>query len=331
MGVQYVLEGSVQRSGDRLRITAQLIDALKNHHLWSERYDQEMRDIFAIQDKITVEILKALDVRLSAGERARMWGKGTDSLEAYVKFLESRELIAERNKDSNIKARPIAEEVIRLDPKYPTGYYTLAILNMMDVVLGISKSPRDSLTKAIELCRVAIALDDSHAASHALLGFLYVQIREHDKGLVQAERAVEMAPHSSDAHSWFAQVLNFSRRAQEAAMHMDKAFRLNPVAPPAWYYAHAVHAYRLLGRHEDALRLSKEILRRSPKDIGGNLGLIMGYVALGRDDEARDAAREFLRMDPKFSAEKHVRSLPYKDPVQTTQVLELLRKAGLPD
>jgi adenylate cyclase len=331
LGVKYVLEGSVRRSGDQLRITAQLIDATTGNHLWAERYDRQMKDLFALQDKITLEILKSLDVKLSAGDRARFWGKGTENLEAYIKFLESREIIAQRNKDSNVKARPMAEEIIRLDPHYPTGYYTLAILNMMDVVLGISKSPRDSLIKAIELCEKAVSLDDSHASAHALLGFLYVHVREHDKGVIQAERAIEIAPHSSDAHSWLAQVLNYTGRAQEAAVHMDKAFRLNPLAPPAWYYAHAVHAYRLLGRYEDSVKFSKEMLMIAPKDFAGHLGLVMGYAALGRDEEAQAAAQEFLRTDPKFSAERYARSQPYKDAVQAKNVLELMLKAGLPE
>ena len=204
LGVRYVLEGSVQRSGDRVRITAQLIDALKGYHVWSERYDKEMKEIFALQDKIALETLKAFDIKLSRGEGGRIHGKGTDNLEVYLKFLQARELCLQFNRESIVQARQLTEDVIRMDPKYPIGYHTLAIVNSQEAMLGISKSPRESVMKAIELEQKAISLDDSCASAYASLGMLYVQIREYDKGIAAGERAIEIAPNLADAYAYFA-------------------------------------------------------------------------------------------------------------------------------
>jgi adenylate cyclase len=331
LGVRYVLEGSIQKAGDRVRITAQLIDALKGHHIWSERYDREMKDIFALQDKIALETLKALDVKLTYGEGGRIHGKGTDNLEAYLKFLQARELCMQPNRENIVQARQLAEEVITLDPKYPIAYHTLAVVNANDFWLGISKSPRESLMKAIQLEQKAISLDESCASAHAHLGFLWVMIREYEKGIAACERAIEMAPNLADVYAYFAQVLNYSGRPEDAVALIDKAFRLNPVGPPAYYYLYASHTYRLIGRYEDAIKLCKQLLSRWPNNFYAHAGLVMNYVALGRDKEARAAAEDLLRIDSKFSAQRYTRGFPYKDPALAAQVLELMRKAGLPE
>jgi len=329
LGVQYVLEGSIQRSGDRVRITGQLIDALKGYQIWSDRYDRKIKDIFALQDKITLEILKALDMKLSGG--SRLFGKGTNNLEAYLKVLEARDLINQFNKESNVRARQPAEEAISLDPQYPMAYWVLAGVNMMDVWLQISKSPKESMMKAIELYQKTISLDDSNASAHAFLGFLYVMIGEHEKGITQSERALTSAPSSAVAHSLLAQVLNYSGRPEEAIAHNEKAFRLNPVDPPSYFYAHAAHTYTLTGKFEEGVKISKEGLSRYPNNVLLLARLAMIYAAWGRDGEARSSAQDVLRIDPKFSAQRYARSMTYKDPALRTQALELMRKAGLPD
>jgi len=331
LGIRYVLEGSIQKSDYRVRITAQLIDALKGHHVWSERYDREMKDLFALQDKIALETLKAIDLKLSRGEGGRIHGKGTDNLEAYLQFLQARELCLQYNRESAAQARQLAEEVIRLDPKYPIAYHTLAVVNVQEVGFGISKSPRESFMKAIELEQKAISLDDSCASAHAFLGYLYLQIREHEKGIAAGERAIEIAPNLADAYAYFAQVLNFSGRAEEAVAMVEKAFRLNPVGPSSYYYIHAAHSYFLTGRYEDGIRMDKEMLARWPTNVFGHVQLAGIYTAWGRDEEARAAAQDVLRIDPKFSAQRYARMLPYKDPALNAGVLERLRKAGLPD
>jgi adenylate cyclase len=329
LGVKYVLEGSVRKAGDKVRITAQLIDAKTNNHIWAERYDRDLKDIFALQDEITLNVLKALDVKLIRGEEAKMFGKGVDSLELYTKVLQARNHLYQWNREGIVKSRKLTEEIIRMAPQYATAYQGLAGVTMMEGLLGMSKSRKESLMKAIELCKKAISLDDSLPGAHGLLGFLYVQIRQYDKGIAECEKALELAPNSADAHSFMAQGLNYSGRPEEAIAHNDKAFRLNPMGAPTYYYGHASLSYFLTGRYEDTIKVCKEALKRWPNNVPEHAWIAMAYMALGREEEARNAAQELLRMDPKFSAQRFAQNMTYKDSTVATQALELMNKAGL--
>jgi len=331
LGVKYVLEGSVRRSGDQLRITAQLIDATAGNHLWAERYDRVMKDVFAIQDEITMKILTSLQVTLTEGEGIRMMARGTKNLDAYLRYLQASDFLNQMNRESNIRAREPAEEAIRLDPHFPAAYSVLASINMMDMWLQISKASRESLLKAIELHQKALSLDDSFAVSHAFLGFLYVQIGEHEKGVAEAERAVTIAPNFATGYSLLAQVLNYSGRPEEAITNNERAFRLNPMGRPSFYYAHAAHTHTLTARYEDGVKVSKEGLSRYPDNTLLHARLAMLYAALDRKEEARCSVQDVLRIDPKFSAQRYAKSMPYKDPALTAQALELMRRAGLPE
>jgi adenylate cyclase len=329
LGVRYVLEGSIQKTGEKVRITTQLIDALKGYHIWSERYDREMQDIFALQDEITLKVLKALDVRLVRGERVKLFDQGVDNLDLYIMVLSARNHIYQWNKEGMVEARKLTEEVIKMAPQYASAYQALAGITMMDVWLGISQSPKESLMKAIELCKKAISLDDSLPGAHGLLGFLYLQIRQYDKGVAECEKALELAPNSADAHSFMAQGLNYAGRPEEAIAHNDKAFRLNPRGAPTYYYGHASFSYFLTGRYEDSIKVCQEALKRWPNNTLAHARLAMAYMALGREEEARNAAQDLLRIDPKFSAQKFAQTQTVKDPSVATRALELMNKAGL--
>ncbi|NIS71775.1 MAG: adenylate/guanylate cyclase domain-containing protein [Proteobacteria bacterium] len=184
LGVRYVLEGGVRKAGDKVRITAQLIDATKGHHLWADRYDRELKDVFALQDEITLKILTAMQVKLTEGEQARATAKGTNNLEAYLKILQANEYIFHRlNIESNALGRQLAEGAIALDPEYASAYFALGRAHVVDVWLGSSKSPKASIAKAIELVQKAIVLDDTYAEAHGLLGFLYSMTRQYDKAV----------------------------------------------------------------------------------------------------------------------------------------------------
>jgi adenylate cyclase len=303
LGVRYVLEGSIQKTGQKVRVTTQFIDALKGYHIWSERYDREMKDIFALQDEITLKVLKALDVKLIRGEPGKVLGSGIDSLEVYIKALKARNYLYQWNREGIIESRKLTEEVIRMAPQYASAYQGLAGVTMMEVFLGMSQSPRESLMKAIELCKKAISLDDSLPGPHGLLGFLY--------------------------YSFMAQGLNYSGRPEEAIAYNDKAFRLNPTGAPTYYYSGASFSYFLTGRYEDSIKVCNEALKRWPKNTLAYARLAMDYMALGREEEARNAAQEVLRIDPKFSAKRLAQRMPTKDPTVAAQALELMNKAGL--
>jgi adenylate cyclase len=328
LGVRYVVEGSVRKSGDRVRITAQLIDALKGNHLWSETYDRDLKDIFTLQDDITKKILTALQVKLTEGEEARVWARGTDNLEAYLKFLQGREYIRHFNKESNALARQMFKEVIALDPEYAMGYRLLAGTHMMDIWFGTSKSPRESLARPIELTQKALSLDDSLASAHAFLGYLYILKGQHEKGVGEAERAVALDPNSADAHGFLAQNLRYADRPDEAIPIYKKAMRLNPFPPNNWVYGLGF-AYLFTSRCEEAIATCERAVHGRPNDLFAHIALTGTYGLCDREEEARATAAEILRIQPKFSVERFAKGLKYKNQADKERLINALRKAGL--
>jgi adenylate cyclase len=276
LGVRYVLEGSVRISGDQVRITTQLIDAIKGHHLWSERYDRNMTDIFAVQDEMTMKIITAMRVKLTEGEQARVLTKGAKNLKAYLKWLEGIGHMRHVSREGNILGKQAAEEVIRLDPEDVRGYALLAISHLWDVWLRASKSPKYSFKMAIELAQKAIQMDPSLAEPHRILAHAYVLMRRYDAATAEAEKAVEMEPGSADPHATLGHVLLLSGRPQEAITRLEKAMRVNPF-PPSWYYHNLGSAFSLAGRDEEAIPFFKRALEQEPNNQVALNGLITSY------------------------------------------------------
>ena len=327
LGVRYVLEGSVQRSGNRVRITAQLIDALTSNHLWAERYDRDLKDIFAVQDEITMRILGAMQVKLTEGEQA-LRVRPPRNLEAFLKVLQASEYLQRFNIEGNIMGKRLAEETIALDPEFATAYYALAAAHMMDVWLGSSKSPKESLDKAVELTQKAISLDPKDSRHYAQLGYLYTMKRDYDKAIAEGEKAVALDPGGADAHAWLGQSLNFADKPKEAIPLFEKAIRLNPIGP-TWYFLNFGHSYRMTGQYQEAITQYKRALRVAPNNILAHLNLAGTYSLLGRDEEARVEAEEVLRLNPKFTLESFAKTAPFKNQTQIDHFVEALRKAGL--
>jgi adenylate cyclase len=329
LGVQYVLEGSVQKSGDRLRITAQLIDALKGSHVWSQRYDRKLTDLYAMQDDITMEILQAMRVKLTEGEQVSR-AKRPKNIESALKAYEALGYLLRFTPEANDMARKLAEEVVATEPGWGEGHLILSQAHMMDVWLGTTSSPKESIGKAIALSENAISLDDSLAEAFGLIGYLYGMRREHEKSVAYAEQGVTKDPNGADAHAWLGNCLNWAARPQEAIPHYEQAMRLNP-SPPQWYYINLGSSYRMPGRHEEALAQVKKTLALAPTSSSAYTNLVATYEEMGKEDEARAAAVELLRIMPKFSVKKVVQSLPHKDQEFIRRYVEALRKAGLPE
>jgi tetratricopeptide (TPR) repeat protein len=327
LGVRYVVEGGVRKIGDRIRITAQLIDALTGHHLWAERYDRDMKDIFALQDEITLKIITALQVELTAGEMADMMAKGTKNLDAFLKCMRAFEFYNRTTKEGNAQAKKIFEEAIALDPEYPRLYMGLAQAHGMDVWLATTKSPDQSLAQAVELADKAISLDDSNAAAYSVLGWIYAMKKQYDKAIAECERAVSLDPNSADNFFRLGEVLNWAGRAEEAIPYFQNAIRLNPL-PPANVYIHLAVAYRDSGQYEKAIEACKRALQLEPNTQFAYIHMTISYIRLGREEEARAAAAEILRINPKFSLERYAKIIPFPQPV-VDRVIEDLSKAGL--
>jgi adenylate cyclase len=329
LGVRYVLEGSVQRSGDTLRITAQLIDAITGQHVWSERYNRELKNIFALQDDITMKVITALQVKLTVGEGARLQAKGTKSLEAYLKYLQAMADLNTQTREGYAQARRLYEEVIALDPQYAAAYSGLGGFHAMDAVQGFSKSPGESLKQALELIKKAIAIDESDAVSHSRLGWLYVLSgRQYDKAIAECERAIDLAPNSAECHIWMAFVLTFAARSDEAVRYAEQALRLNPY-PPSWWIRQLGQSYFFAGRYEEAIAAHKKSLNISPNDLLTHIALTTAYSWAGRHEEALAQAAEVLRINPSVSMEERAKFIPCKNQVDVDRFLDGLRKAGL--
>jgi adenylate cyclase len=328
LGVRYVLEGSVRRSEDQLRITAQLVDTKTGNHLWAERYDRGLKEIFALQDEITFKVIAALQVKLTEGEQALITAWGTNNFEAYAKFLKGLEYARRFNAEGNLLARKMAEEVIALDPGYPQGYRLLGGTHMMDVWFGLSKSPRKSLAEAVRLFQKVIALHPSAAITRGLLGIVYTMMRQHEKGIAELEKAIALNPNVADNHAYFSFVLHLNGRNKEALVEIKKAIRLNPF-PPNMYFFYLGHAYMYEGMLDESIAAYKEALRLQPNNQFAHLRLAAVYSLLGREEEAHAEAAEVLRINPKFSLENFAKTVPFKNQADTEHLIGALRKAGL--
>ena len=330
LGVRYVLEGSVQKSGKSLRITAQLIDAINGHHLWSERYDRELKDMFALQDEIALKIIGAIQVELTEGEQAHLRTKKTENLQAYLKYLQARDHINSVTKEGNTVGRQILKEVIALDPNFSPAYLALGATHWLDILLGSSRSPEESLKQAFKLTKKALALDDSDGSAHTLLGYLYTRIGQYDKAITECEQGIDLSPNSDFAHLYMGLVLSMAGKREEAVRFCEQAIRLSPI-PPGYYFRVLAGRYLLTTRYEEAIIASKKALESAPNDLIAHIVLAAAYVQTGREDEARTEVTEALKINPKFSLKYFAKSLMYKNKADKEFVLNALRKAGLPE
>jgi adenylate cyclase len=327
LGVKYILEGSVRKVGNRVRITAQLIDGTTGHHLWAERYDRKLEDIFAVQDEITFKILNELQVKLTDGEQARLYSKGTENIDAYLRMGQARSYFYHFDRGSNIVSRQMCEEVIGLDPKWDLPYAVLGWTHWMDVRMGWSDSPEESVREAFQCAQKAISLAESPIA-HALLGYLNTVTEQYEKAILEGERSIVLGPNSADAHVWYGYTLIATGAPERALSLFEKGLRLNPF-PPGWYFLMLGAAYRLLGRNEEAIESFKKAISVEPTFLMAHILLCTTYVLSGAEGQARSEAEEVLRIDPKFSLERYAKMLPLKNQAERDRIVAALRKAGL--
>ncbi len=332
LGVRYVLEGSVQKAGDRLRVTAQLIDALKGHHLWAERYDRELKDLFDLQDEITMKILTALEVKLTGGEMARM--RRPESFEVWGHLVRGTYLLNLGTEEDLLQARKHYEQVTELDPDYAPAWTALAWTHMIEASWGWSESPAESFKRSLELAQKSSTLDPSQAELHNLMSTAYFIQGQYDKAIAEGERAVALRPNYSRSHLFMAQSLHYAGRPEEAIVHAKKAMRLEPYYP-AWWLSQLAGPYEMVGRYDEAIEIWKQFLERSLRGeyppIYAHERLVINYARLDRMEEARAHAAEILKIKPDYTVEFYRKTTPYKDQAYLESLVDLLRKAGLPD
>ena len=335
LGIRYVLEGSFQRSGNRVRVTAQLIDALTGIHLWAERYDRDLKDIFTLQDEITLRVLTATHVKLTEGGEVSSYEKligkyyrGEQALDCYLKYLQAGDYLERWNiADTNL-ARKIAEEAVAKYPESPMVYVLLGWVYHYDYWLGNTKSPQETIEKSLELAQKALAMDDSIAQTHILLCHLYHLKGEHDKAIAEGERTVALNPNGTAELHGYANALGFAGRPEEAIPLYQEAIRLNPLAPSYLYLSYGV-TLRQTGRFEEAVAAIEKAIQISPDSVINYIGLAGTYSMMGREKEARAEAAKVLRINPNFSVDNYMKVLGFKDQSETDKIVKALHKAGL--
>lgn len=331
LGVRYVLEGSVQRAGDRVRITAQLIDAISDFHMWSETYDRDLEDIFALQDEITMKVIHAMEIELTFGEQARLWAAiGTANIQAYDKHMRGIDRLYRNNEKDTIQARQFFKEAINLDKSWSMPYVLLGFTHIQELFFGWSKSPLDSFVEAEKNAEKAFSLNDSLDQVHGMFGYIYLLKGQYNEAIKAGERAVELNPNGADAHAHLGLILFCADQVELAIKNLKRAFRLNPI-PSNHYYYYLGSAYRTNGQYWKAIELAKKCLQGNPDQIQPYIQLAVSYILTNNHEEAQQAAREVLRKKPDFSVENFGNQMPYKNQDLLDEGLIALREAGLPD
>jgi len=330
LGVRYVLEGSVQKAGERVRINAQLVDGLTGLHIWAERYDRKISDIFALQDDITNQVVTALEVKLTEGEAARVSRRQTDNTEAYELFRRGLEHQRRATKTDNDQARRLFEKAVAVDPSFADAWCFLGYTHQEDWYFGWSENATQSLEQATTLAQKAIALDDSSPCPYMLLETIHLWRRDYEKAIAYGEKAVALEPNHADATLQLARTLTYAGRPEETIELTKKAMRLSPYYPD-WYLGVLGTAYRLAGNYDEAIAAYDKRRERNPHSTMPYLGLALVYSEVGRDEESRAAASEVLKRNPRISLNQVKNRLPYQDPAEVDRIIAALRKAGLPD
>lgn len=331
LGVHYVLEGSVLKAGDKLRVTAQLVDATSGHHLWAETYDQPMGDLFKVMDGITKKIAVSLEVKLSSGEQARLWHR-TASLKAWGEMVRGFGAFITYDKEGNAKARRLFRRAVELDPDYAFAWTMLAWTYFIDARFGYTGDPGKAIAQAQALGHRAEALDLDQPQVHALLGYIALMQGNYQQALAQGEKSVTLGPNEITALVLFAQTLTYTGQPQRAVTLCRRALRMHPHAP-AYIYLVLGNALRDADRLEQARDAFLQGLKRAPGgllNIAARLGLVAVYMQTGQKAEARAMAQAVLEEDPHFDLRRFRASRFYQDPALQQKWESLLLKAGLP-
>jgi adenylate cyclase len=328
MGVHYVLEGAVRRSGQRFRTTVELTDVVARQIVWAEQYDRVLDDGLAVQDEITAEVLKALDVKLASGERWLLHST-LKSLEALDFFYRGLSRFYAGTKDDNAAAREMFEEVARLQPESAVGPAYLCFTHWVDAFRGWTDSKERSLSEAARWAKIAIKHTNSNGLGHIVLASIHLLKRRHDEALVDCYKAVELRPNCPTANSYLANVLHYCGRSAEAVTKLKEAIRITPVYPP-WYMSLLAAAYRESGQVAQSMTAARHGIRLNPGDLEPRLVLCSDYVLAGQLQQARQAAQEIVAIDPTFSTARYVADQPYQDDRTLQRLADSLREAGLP-
>lgn len=327
LGVRYVLEGSVRRAANRIRINAQMIDGTTGGHLWAERYDRDLEDIFAVQDEVTRTIVTALQVKLTASEEARRENHSKVDPEVYDLLVRARQVALQLRPEAAAEARVMLERAIAIDPDVALAYGRLSVIYFAEYFNQWNNASADSLTKAQALARKAIATNECEPQGHIALAIVLAWTRHLDEAEAAAERAVALGPNLADAYTSLGNVRDFQGRHEDAAALYRRAHRLDPQFDLSLHFLG--RTLLALGRFDEAEIAFKRRLALSPHSDMTRFYLACLYGLTGRHEEARRYWQEMLEISPDFSVERLKQLLPYKDTNLIDRLTDGLREAGI--
>jgi adenylate cyclase len=328
LGVRYVLEGSVQRSGDKLRITAQLIDALTGHHLWAEEYDREFRDLFELQNDISQHVMIELEVKLTYGEEVRVPHRQTNNPQAYQYYMQGVELHRSFAKLEMAQSAELFKKAVALDPKFATAWVWLGWSYALRGRKGWIEGGRaEGYARAMELAQKALAIDASNVDAFALQAYVLGYREEYEKAITLLEKAVALNPNHVNNIALLARSLVVGGRPEKGLALMKKAMRLSPHYP-VWYPVMLGRAHYILEEYDEAIAAFGRYHDRNPDGPDGLLQLAYAYAAAGQLDEAQAKVAELFKQYPAYTV-KNYDLKKFRDPIVRERILNDLRKAGL--
>ena len=326
LGIRYVLEGTVQKVVDKVRINAQLIDASTDHHLWAERYDKDLRDLFKLQNELVQTIVAKMAIRINETERKRIMRKDTDNLQAYDYLLRGWEHFYQNTRQDNKDARLMFQRAIDIDPRYSLAYAALAWSYLNAFYYGWTQFPNKALERANDLSKKALNIEESSALAHSALGSIYLRRRQYDLAMSELERAIELNPNDTQSQRQLGSVMLYSGRKNEAIYWLESALRLNPHLSLGAFMLLG-QGYYLSDRYQDAITILQKGLAKNPDYVGHHIMLAAAYAQVGNIEEARRSAASVLRLDPFFELQAY--GTVFRNSEDRVKIVKGLKKAGL--
>lgn len=327
-GVRHVLKGSIRKSSNRIRVTAQLIDTSTGHHQWAERYDRKIDDIFDVQDEITKQVTTELQVQLTRGEEARAVARETSDIVAWGNVVRAYSLSDGHIKEHNAEAQRLAEEAVHLDPTYAVAWVTLGWTHWEDALWGWGESQEVSMKKAQDCVGRALEINSEHSDALALLGTICLTNKDAKKAIELCTRAVELSPNHANNVAFEAMARIFGAEPKKGLTVMKRAIRLSPIYP-TWYLMMVGAAHHILGAQDKAIEIFRECMAQEPESSVHRIWLVSSLIDIGKNEEASTIVAEILEIDPDFTVNSWVDGFSVDEHLTNLLVTNLV-KAGLP-
>jgi adenylate cyclase len=326
LSVLYVLEGSVQEAGERVRINAQLIDATTGNQIWAQRYNRGKKDLFTLQDEIIQTIVRTLAIKIETAEQSRVMHKITTNYQAYDYFIRGTGYLLHRTRSAVSKARQLFEKAIELDPQFASAYTALGWSYHLQVEYGWTEFIEQTSQRAAGLARKALSLDDFQPSAHELLGSVYIRMGQYDLAIAELQRSLDLNPNDARVFNEMGEVLLYTGKTDDAIKFINMGLRFNPKPTPGIFMELGL-AYYLKEKYDDAVKILQQGLAKKPDFVGHQIVLTAAYAQLGRVEDARLSAQKVLRRHPFFEVESY--GTIFQNLSDRKHLREGLRKAGL--